>query len=151
MMQQFRKIVERMNKNYMSEKVFKVLSEDKFMFYMLPDEHIKLLNYVLESNKKLEKLAEDYNKIIKQIDVLVKQKEDIIKSGNILSFHLYMEASSDGENSIINYNIEDDKHNNELKCEILCVIDVLINERNRKLAALSVEIHDILKNYKVEE
>lgn len=55
------------------------------------------------------------------------------------------------DNDIINYNSEDDKHNDELKCAMLCVIDVLINERNRKLAALSVEIHDILKNYKVEE
>ena len=36
----------------MSKKVFKVPGEDKSMFNMLPAEHNKLLNYVLESNKK---------------------------------------------------------------------------------------------------
>lgn len=132
----------------MSKKVFKVPGEDKSMFNMLPAEHNKLLNYVLESNKKLEKLAEDYNKIIKQIETLIEAKEAIIKDGNISSFNLYMR---DNNNHIINYNLEDTRHNDEVKFAMLHVVDILIGERNKKLAGLSVEIHDILKNYKVEE
>ena len=132
----------------MSKKVFRVPGEDKSMFNMLPDEHNKLLNYVLESNKKLEKLAEDYNKIIKQIETLIEAKEAIIKDGNISSFNLYMRGNN---NHIINYNLEDTRHNDEVKSAMLHVVDILIGERNKKLAGLSVEIHDILKNYKVKE
>ena len=65
MMQQFKKIIDIMNKRYMEEKVSNLPKEDNSMFNMLPEEHMKLLNYVLESNKNLENLAEDYNKIIK--------------------------------------------------------------------------------------
>ena len=98
--------------------------------------------------KKLEKLVEDYNKIIKQIETLIEAKEAIIKDGNISSFNLYMR---DNNNHIINYNLEDTRHNDEVKFAMLHVVDILIGERNKKLAGLSVEIHDILKNYKVEE
>ena len=78
MMQRFRKIVERMNKNYMSEKILKLSNERREIINILPDDHYKLLNHILDSNKKLEKYAEEYNKILDQLETLLDAKEYVV-------------------------------------------------------------------------
>lgn len=152
MTERFKKIINQINKKYMEDKVNSMnegfyIDQNNLRNILSTDDAKKIVS-ILENNKKLKTLYDEYDLISKQLVILTRYRKEL-KDNRIIfnSFNLHKLSGGDSDSpvfNIINYNISDKKYNAELNNHILTMLNYIINERYNELERLAEEIRKLI-------